>query len=273
MNDETLITTIFVTIDDLLQTLGVDPHPGPAGHLSLSEVLTLMVLHPLLKPFSSLKHFYGWVKHNLLTCFPNLVEYSRLTRLFVQAQAYLAVVLQKLANGNSFGLIADGTTVSVMETVRGPYAKSFRDARKVKCVSKRQWAWGFLLEMVIDQAGLITFFSLGTAAEVRQLQDIMEDLADRWLLCDRRNRGKVWHEGIKEEKQIVVKIRGGKERQWIENVFGALKNKLGLDKIRVRKTPAFLARLTAILCSYNLSQALNLPIWQFELSRAYPISF
>jgi hypothetical protein len=55
----------------------------------------------------------------------------------------LVVVLEKLTKLKSFGLIADGTTVSVMETVRGPYAKSFRDARKVKCVSKRQWAWGF----------------------------------------------------------------------------------------------------------------------------------
>jgi hypothetical protein len=260
MNDETLITTIFVTIDDLLQTFGIDPHPGPSGHLSLSEVLTLMVLHPLLKPFTSLKYFHRWVKNNMLSFFPGFVEYSRLTRLFVNVQEYLVVVLQKLANLNSFGLIADGTTVSVMETVRGPYGKSFRDARKVKCVSKRHWAWGFLLEMVIDQAGLIAFFSVGTAAEVKQLQNLMEDLADRWLLGDRGNRGKVWHERIWEEKQIKVKITGGKERQWIENVFGVLKGKLGLDKIRVRKTPAFLARLKAILCSYNLSQVLNLPI-------------
>jgi hypothetical protein len=260
MNDEEIILRVFVCIDDLIGKVPLDLQPGPDGNLCLSEVLTLMVLHPLLKPGVSLKQFYRWVKSNLLALFPGLVEYSRLTRLFSQAQEFLVVVLQRLANLSSFGLVADGTTVAVMQAVRGPHAQSFRNARKVYCKSKYQWDWGFLLELVIDQAGQIAFFSLGAQAEVKQLESILDDLADRWVLGDRGNRSKTLENRLWQEKRIRLKITGGKERQWIENVIGTLKAKLGLDRIRVRKTPAFLARLKAILCAHNLANALHLPI-------------
>jgi hypothetical protein len=50
MNDETIITAIFACIDDIVQSLAIDTHPGPAGRLSLGEVLTLMALQPILRP-------------------------------------------------------------------------------------------------------------------------------------------------------------------------------------------------------------------------------
>ncbi|MEI8389930.1 MAG: hypothetical protein WCG23_08605 [bacterium] len=100
--------------------------------------------------------------------------------------------------------------------------------------------------MIIDADGKISYVSIGKEAEVKQLQNLLEDLKDKWLLGDRGNRNaKVWQQ-FWEDKQIKVKITGGKERQWIENVFGFLKTKLGLDKIRVRKMPSFLARLTVV---------------------------
>lgn len=261
MSDELLIVSIFTCIDDIVEQLEIDPHPGPTGRLSLSEVLTLMVLQPLLKPTWSLKTFWRWVEYNLKAFFPDMVEYSRINRIFRAAQEYIIVIQQRLANGNSFGLVADGTPVGVMETVRGKYAKSFRNGRKVKSASKKEWYWGFLLELVIDQQGLIAYFSVGTAAEVKQLEGILEDLENRWVLGDKGNRSKGLEERLWLEKQIRIKITGGKERQWIENVIGILKDRLGLSRIRkVRKMSGFLARLNAILCCYNLITALNLPI-------------
>ena len=168
--------------------------------------------------------------------------------------------MQKLANLNSFGAIADGTTISVMEAIRGKFAKSFREARKVKSTSKKCWYFGFLLEMIIDSEGKISHVNIGKEAEVKQLQDLLENLRDKWVLCDKGNRNaKVWQQ-FWEDKQIKVKITGGKERQWIENVFGFLKTKLGLDHIRVRKISSFLSRLYAILCSYNIILTLDLTI-------------
>jgi hypothetical protein len=183
MSDETLILIIFTCIDDILQGLAIDPHPGPSGRLSLSEIVTLMVLQPILKPGWTLKGYCRWLEHNVKAYFPDLVEYSRLRRLFNQNQEYVVVIQQRLANLKSFGLVVDGTPVGVMEAVRGPYAKSFRNARKVLRASKKQWYWGFLLELVIEQEGLIAFFSVGTQAEVKQVETILEDLSDRWVLA------------------------------------------------------------------------------------------
>jgi len=261
MNDEMLAAVIFTRIDDIVQGLSIDPHPVPEGHLSLSEVLCLMLLQPILKPAWTLKGYCRWLEANFKYLFPNLVEYSRLRRLFNNAQEYSVIILQKLANAHSFGLVVDGTAVGVMEAVRGPNAKSFRNARKVVSASKKQWYWGFLLELVIDQQGLIAFWSVGTQAEVRQVEEILDDLTERWVLGDKGNRGKALHDRLWEEKQIRIKITGGKERQWIENVIGVLKGRLGLEKIRkLRTMPSFLARLKAMLCAYNLSQDLLLPI-------------
>ena len=260
MGDLDIITCVFVVVDDFVKQLGEDTKPGPTGKLSLSEVLTLAILHPLLKPFVNLKRYYKWLGTNYRQCFPALVEYSRFTRLLKHYGQLLESLQRRHGNTKSFGLIADGTTVPVMKVVRGPYAKSFRDARKVYSASKKQWDWGFLLELVIDQAGTIAFFSLGKAAEIRQLTNILEDLKDRWVLGDRGSQGKKIHEKLWKDKQIRIKLTGGKERQWIENVIGVLKDKLGLDRIRVRKTYSFTIRVTAILCAYNLALNLNLPI-------------
>lgn len=255
-----MITLIYVTIDNIIRTINPDPKPGPKGKLNESEVLTIMVIYPLLKPFCDLKRFYNWLTWNFRDMFPELPEYSRITRLFKDHKELMVVVMKAFADLNSFGLVADGTCVGVMETIRGKYAKSFRDARKVKCASKNEWHWGFILEAIIDKNGAIAFANIGTEAEVRQLEEILEDLQDRWVSGDRGNRGKELHKRLWDDKQIKIKITGGKERQWIENVFGFLKEKLGLNKIRVRKTPAFLARVFSILCCYNLILKLDLPI-------------
>lgn len=260
MSDECIITQVFVCIDDIIKGLDIDPQPGPAGQLALSEILTLMVIQPLLKPGCGLKRFHGWIYHNWLSLFPGLNEYSRLRKLFKEAQEYLVVVKQHLANMNSFGLVADGTAVGVIHAARGPYAKSFRNARKVKCASKKQWYWGFLLELVIEQTGRIAYFSVSVEAEIRQLTKILEDLANRWVLADKGNRGKAIHQTLWNEKQIRLKITQSKERTWIENVIGVLKEKLGLERIRVRTMSSFLARVKAILCAYNLHLELNIPI-------------
>lgn len=183
-----------------------------------------MVLQPVLKLGWTLKGYWRWLEFKIKGLFPGLVEYSRLRRLFNQAQEYVTVVFQRLAKMDSFGLVADGT-------------------------------------LVIDQQGLIAFFSVGTEAEVKQLEKILDDLADHWVLGDLGNRGKPLHDRLRRDKQVCIKLTGGKERQWIENVIGILKQRLGLDRIRkVRKMPDFLVRLKTILCAYNLITVLQIPI-------------
>lgn len=261
MNDTDMITLIFSSIDDIVKSIKLDPKPGPKGTLSESEILTLMVLHPILKPFCDLQRFYNCINWNFKHLFPKIPDYTRILRLFIKNKELLVYVMTKLSDPNSFGLIVDGTPIGVMEVIRGKFAKSFRDARKVKCASKNEWHFGFLLVLIIDQQGTITTANIGVEAEVKQLENILEDLKDKWFLADLGYRSKEMHERFWIDKQIKIKLTGGKERQWIENVIDFLKDKLGLSRIRgVRKTPAFLARVFSMLCAYNLCVKLNLPI-------------
>ena len=188
-------------------------------------------------------------------------DYTRILRLFVNNKELLIYVMTKLSDPNSFGLVVDGTPVGVMEAIRGKFAKSFRDARKVKCASKNEWHFGFLLVLIIDQQGAITTANIGVKAEVKQLEDILEDLKDRWFLADLGYRGKDMHKRVWEDKQIAIKLTGEKKDNGFQNVIGFLKDKLGLSRIRgVRKTPAFLARVYSMLCAYNLCVKMDLPI-------------
>ena len=110
--------------------------------------------------------------------------------------------------------------VWLIHPARGPYDKSFR---KVKCASKKQWYWDFLLELVIEQVGRIAHFTLSTEAEIRQLTHIFEDLTNRWVLADKENRSKDTHKELWQEKQIAINNTQTKERTWIEHVIGVLK--------------------------------------------------
>ena len=259
MNDIDMITLVFVYVDDLFKAIKLDPKTGPNGTLTESEIVTIMIMHPILKPYWDLKSYYKWVINNLSSLFPDMPDYTRITRLFLSNRELVLVVMKSLCNQNSFGLIADGTCIPVMERVRGKYAKSFRDARFVYSASKKEWYWGFLLILVLDQEGKIAFLNIGIQAEVKQLETICEDLSNRWVLSDLGFIGKDLHERLWKDNQIKIKITGGKERQWIENVIGFLKDKLGLDQIRkIRKTPSLLARIYSMLCAYNLIQSLVL---------------
>lgn len=261
MKDIDIITLIFFYVDELFKKVGLDPKPGPKGILTESEIVTLMIIQPIIKPYFNTKGFYNWTKLNLMSAFPGLPEYSRVTRLFRNNRELVMVVMKSLCDQNSFGLVIDGTCIPVMETIRGKYAKSFRDARKVKCASKNEWYWGFLMVLLIDQKGKISHCSIGTSAEVKQLENLLEDLFDRWVLGDKGFRGQGLHKKLWDDNQVAIKITGGKERQWIENVFGFLKERFGLDQIRkIRKTPSFLARIFSMLCAYNFVIEFNLAI-------------
>jgi hypothetical protein len=142
MNDEEIIRRVFVWIDDQIGELSIDPQPGPVGRLSLSEILSLMVLHHLLKPFWSLKGYCRWLAANWRHFFPHLVEYSRLTRLFNQAKEFLSVLLKKLSKPNRFGLVADGTALPVMH-VKALTRKAFGTLARCIAPAKMNGTGGF----------------------------------------------------------------------------------------------------------------------------------
>ncbi|OGT95937.1 MAG: hypothetical protein A2298_01665 [Gammaproteobacteria bacterium RIFOXYB2_FULL_38_6] len=261
MNNTDMITSIYVLVDEAVKSIPIQVKPGPKGKLSQSEIITIMIMQPILMPFCDLKRYYRMIENNYGHLFPNIPCYTRIVKLFESSKEVLTKIMKVISNLNSFGLVVDGTCISVMETIRGKYAKSFRNARKVPCTSKREWYWGFILVLMVDQQGTLPFASLGKDAEITQFKQMCRGLRDRWILSDRGFRNHKWHKELWENQQVRIKMTGGKERQWIENIFGFLKDKLGLARIRkIRKFSSFFVRVFSMLCAYNLKVLLNLPI-------------
>lgn len=94
-----------------------------------------------------------------------------------------------------------------------------------------------------------------------QFKELSMELKDCWVLADRGFRGKGFNQRLWQEQQVKIKITGGKERQWIENVIGFMKDKLGLERIRkIRNEITFSSTVYAIICAYNAIILLNLHI-------------
>jgi hypothetical protein len=261
MNNIDLITSVFVLIDDAVKQIKFNPKPGPVSKLSNSELFTIMLVRPMIMPFCNFKRFYNMFKDNYLHLFPNLPSYKRFLVLYKNNRENLLQLMKILANPNAFGFVVDGITVSTMEAIRGKFAQSFRDARKVYCTSKRKWDWGYELLIILDQYGTLPFASMSKEKENVQFKELSKKLKDSLIIADRGFRGKDFNQNLWENQQVKIKITGGKERQWIENVVGFLKDKLGLERIRkIRNDITFHSTVFSILCAYNAIVLLNLPI-------------
>jgi len=82
MDQDTLLTTLYVMIDDFCQSSGFkEKHrPGPAASLSCSEVVTLAVFGQWAQ-FPSERAFYRYALSHLRTAFPTLPEREQFNRI------------------------------------------------------------------------------------------------------------------------------------------------------------------------------------------------
>ena len=261
MNNIELIISVFVLVDDAIKQIKFKPKPGPIPNLTNSELFTIMLVRPMILPFCDFKRFYNMFRSNYQELFPKLPSYKRFLKLYKTNKENLIQLMKLLANPNDFGFVVDGTTISTMEAIRGKFAKSFRNARKVYCASKRKWDWGYELVLILDQQGTLPFASMSNIKENVQFKELSKVLKDCLILADRGFRGKDFNQMLWDEQQVKIKITGGKERQWIENVIGFMKDKLGLERIRkIRNDVTFHSIVFSIICAYNAIVLLDLPI-------------
>ena len=98
LDEEIFLITLYVMIDDLCKSNGLDypSHPGPRAHLSCSEMITLMLFGQWAR-FQSERDFYRYAQHRLGWAFPQLPDRSQFNRHEQQLTAVLAQVSVALA--------------------------------------------------------------------------------------------------------------------------------------------------------------------------------
>jgi Transposase DDE domain len=182
LDKATVLTTLFTIVDDTMKGSSMIQdalkRPGPAPHLSDSEVITLALYQELIgEPRED--HFFRLHQASLQTFFPGLNERSRYNRRKRDlCLVILAVRLSLQLVLNAFELeetaVIDSAPVPCVSYKRGKGASDFVGSADYGiCSSKALKYFGYKLHSVVSLTGLIMGFLL-TPANCYDNQPVVE---------------------------------------------------------------------------------------------------
>src|SRR6266699_4130373 len=173
LDKATVLITIFTIVDDTMkgspmiqQTL---QRPGPAPHLSDSELVTIALYHELIgEPRED--HFFRLHQCSLQTFFPGLNERSRYNRrkrdlwsVILAVRVSLQMVLDALALEETAAI--DSAPVPCVGYKRAKHASDFvGTADYGVCSSKAMKYFGYKFHSVVSLTGIIMGFLLTPAS-------------------------------------------------------------------------------------------------------------
>jgi len=172
LDKATVLTTIFTIVDDTMKGSAVIQHalkrPGPAPHLSDSEVVTMALYQELIgEPRED--HFFRLHQSSLRTFFPGLNERSRYNRrkrdlwsVILAVRVSLQLVLEALQLEETAAI--DSAPVPCVGYKRAKAASDFvGTADYGVCSSKAMKYFGCKFHSVVSLSGIILGFLLTPA--------------------------------------------------------------------------------------------------------------
>src|SRR5947208_9241143 len=182
LDKATVLTTLFTRVDDTMKGSAVIQHalkrPGPAPHLSDSEVITIALYQELIgEPRED--HFFRLHHASLRTFFPGLNERSRYNRrkrdlwsVILAVRMRLQMVLEACQLEETAAI--DSAPVPCVSYKRDKRASDFvGTADYGVCSSKAMKYFGCKLHSVVSLTGLILGFLL-TPASCYDNQPVVE---------------------------------------------------------------------------------------------------
>ena len=252
---DTLVTALYVTIDDLF---GPRTGPGRPPRLSDSELVCLAVAQVLLG-CNSERRWLRFAQHRMGHLFPYLPTPSAYNKRLRRAAGLVAAAIRQVAMlaptwHDTFRLL-DSTPVpcaasrqTVKRSALWPYAGYGY------CASHHRYFWGFRLYLLAGADGLPIAWCLATPKlgerEVAQaLLDHHDQLIQHgWVVLGDKGFAGACFEGhlaglgallVRPDRTDEPRRFGsmGRMRQWVESTFDTLKDQLGLERHGGR-TPA-----------------------------------
>jgi hypothetical protein len=182
LDKATVLTTLFTIVDDTMKGSVVIQQalkrPGPAPHLSESELVTLALYQELIgEPRED--HFFRLQRANLLPFFPGLNERSRYNRrkrdlwsVILAGRVSLQLVQEGLLLEETAAI--DSAPVPCVSYKRGKGSSDFGGTADYGvCSSKAMKYFGCKLHRVVSLTGLILSFLL-TPASCYDNQPVVE---------------------------------------------------------------------------------------------------
>ena len=284
---DTLATTLYVTVDDLLiqhpEWAPQRPAVGIAPRLSDAELVTLAVIQVLLR-FDTEARFLRYAHAHLGPWFPYLPARAAYNKRLRRSAGLLQHVIRWLARDSPSWWddlwLVDSTPVECGRSRQTAQRSDLGGwAEYGYCASHSRYFWGLRLHLVATPSGLpITFALAGAKADERDICSAMLSHAQiarqgQTLMADKGYKSGPFEEDLKTAGISLIRPatktetpRAGKQllkafRQTIESVYDTLKDQLGLQRhggrtrtgVAVRVLQRILA-LTAVIWHNQTTQ-------------------
>ncbi|MEM9955083.1 MAG: IS982 family transposase [Chloroflexota bacterium] len=249
INIETLLTIIYVWVDDWYQSEGQEYLRGKVGRkptFSDSDVITLMLAQEYIL-YPAERQFLSYVRANHLSLFPDLLSQSQYNRRARQLR-YLVEAMRRTWLAEMGVLedeyyLMDTKPMPVMGYKRLKGHSQFLDhADYGYCVSRRLYYFGYKLVMVSTLDGIPIVYDLVAANtdERQAIETLLDAFTGVTLIGDKGFIGTDWQAQVEYDTHSIVYTPKRKNqlqqqdkafekwlnqtREWIEGVFHELQN-------------------------------------------------
>lgn len=170
IDNDTVLTAVYILIDDLYRTHFADRRPrrpGAKPTLSDSEVLTLALVGQWAG--WSERHLVRYARRHWRSLFPHLLSqsaFNRRVRDLGGALTHLVPLLaRQLHAADTAYEVVDGVAVRLLRRCRGRAHRLFGSEADIgKGGSDREWYYGLKLVLAVTAGGVITGFTAGPAS-------------------------------------------------------------------------------------------------------------
>lgn len=280
---ETLITVIFVIVDDWYQQRGVKFLQGKRGckaTFSDSELITLILCMDII-PFPSERQFYQFIRANYLWLFPQLVDRSQFNRrarcLRLLIEQLRRFWLEQLGATLATELLLDTKPIPVLSYKRNKKWSDFRgQAAFGVCASRNLKYFGFKLVALTTLDGIPIVYELVPANTDERIAaeevldfvwgcDIFGDkgfLGDAWQLDQANRRGnRIWtakraNQTQQNSPEFDHWLNSIRER--IEGVFNEVQNVgRNVERLLAKTVVGLCTRIIAKMANHTLKGVLR----------------
>jgi hypothetical protein len=280
---ETLITVIFVIVDDWYQEQGVKLLAGKQGCKAVfsdSELMTLVLCMDII-PFPSERQFYRFIRANYLTLFPYLIDRSQFNRrtrsLRLLIEELRRFWLEQLGATMATKFLLDTKPIPVLSYKRNKERSDFRDqAAYGVCASRNLKYFGFKLVALTTLDGIPVVYELvpansderAAAEEVLDFVwgcDIFGDkgfLGEEWQLDqETRQNNRIWtakraNQAQQNSPEFDRWLNSIRER--IEGVFNEVQNVgRNVERLMAKTVIGLCTRIIAKMTNHALKGILR----------------
>jgi Transposase DDE domain len=286
LDKATVLITIFTIVDDTMKGSPMIQHalkrPGPAPHLSDSELVTIALYQELIgEPRED--HFFRLHQASLRTFFPGLNERSRYNRrkrdlwsVILAVRVSLQMVLEALQLEETAAI--DSAPVPCVGYKRAKHASDFvGTADYGVCSSKAMKYFGCKFHSVVSLSGIILGFLLTPASRydnqpvVELLDSVSHHL--KWLLGDGAYNDAALQRYLAQYRalELLAPAKVNQPPQWspqaqrqlnrlrliCETVNAQLQEQLHLSKHYAKSTWGLLTRMAAKVTAHSIGMMVN----------------